>query len=249
MCPLSVLAGHCLYCLEQFDETEVFCEACKVKVSVNDLESKESKLIKRVEISRENYKKTLSELASFYLSIGNRLISNNVNTELEAFSKVPQALYNSNLNETKTDSPSTKNIKKNIEEANILFFDANSYRKVLPGTKREYSLNIAAQRYNRIIEKYPDSDKVSDAAYFLAEIYIEPFFSAYEKAASLYVKCYDLDHETDKPALYKAALTYDYKLDNLKEAVNYYKLAIENSPKQKYQKRARRRLDELKIDY
>lgn len=249
LCPVSVFAGNCIYCLEQMDVTDVFCEACNVKLSTRDLKSKESKLIKRVEISRENYKETLSELALFYITIGNRLRSNNVNTELKAFSKIPQALYSSDLNETGTDGPTIKNSKKNIEEANILFFDANYYRKVLPWDKKENSLNIAAERYKRIIEKYPESDKVSDAAYFLAEIYSKPFFSAYERAASLYVKCYEVDHATDKPALYKAALTYDYKLNNLKEAVNYYKLAIENSPEQKYQKKAKRRLDKLKIDY
>lgn len=246
---VSAFAGNCIYCLEQFDENDIYCEACKVKLSIDDLKSKEAKLVKILKISRENYKKALAELESFYLGIGNRLRSNNVRTELKALSKVPQALYNTDLNETETDQPVIETGKKSIEEADILFFDANSYRNVLPGIKRENSLNMAAERYKRIIEKYPESDKASDAAYFLAEIYNEPSFSAYENAASLYVKCYEEDHATDKPALYKAALTYDYKLDNLKEAINYYKLAAEKSLGEKYQKRAKRRLDELKIDY
>lgn len=246
---VSAMADNCIYCLKQLDENSVYCEVCRVRLSIDDTEAEEAKLIRKIDISRENYEKSLSELESFYLTVGNRLKSKNVATEIREFSRVPRSLYDTGVYEGAGSTSPAASRGENIEDANTLFFDANSYRNVLPGIKRQNSLNIAAERYKMIIERYPASDKVSDAAYFLAEIYNDPLFGAYDTAAEMYVKSYELDENTDKPALYKAAMVYDYKLNNIDKATVYYKLAIAKSPEPKHQKRARRRLNNLQIPY
>ncbi len=244
-------AGNCFYCLQHLEGDAGFCDACRLKQSarLGSSRSNEAELLDRVEMSRKNYKAALSDVSQFYLDVGDRLRLKNANTELEALGNVPQLLHTEDADSSDTQGyASGASGMKNIEEANILFFDANSYSNVLPGFNKKESLNLAAKRYEMLIEKHPESDKASDAAFFLAEIYCEPFFEAFEKAADLYVRCYETNPSTNKPALYKAGMTYDFKINDLRNAIKYYKLAIEKSPEKKHKKRARRRLDEWDIE-
>lgn len=235
---------YCISCLEKITGDDVYCKTCSAKLSIGDIKSKEEGLVKRVEISRENYKNTLSELAKFYLSIGDQLRFKKASIELNGINEIPQPLYDIAADETKSALPYGR--ESSIEEADILFYDADSYRNFIGSFNRKKSLNLAIKRYQRVIEKYPTSDKVSDAAYFIAEIYSGPLFGAYEDAAAYYVKCYELNPATQRPALYKAARMYDHWLKNPKKAIQYYEQASENSPEYKYRKRAKDRLEELK---
>lgn len=236
---------YCISCLEEITGDDVYCEVCSAKLSIGDIKSKEEGLIKRVEISRENYKNTLSELARFYLSIGDQLRFKKASIELNGVNEIPQPSYDIPTDETKSALPYGR--EQSIEEADILFYDANSYRTFIESFNRKKSLTLAIKRYERLIEKYPTSDKVSDAAYFIAEIYSGALFGAYEDAAAYYVKCYELNPATSRPALYKAARMYDYWLKNPGKAIQYYELASENSSEYKYRKKAKKRLEELKV--
>lgn len=248
--PVSARAGNCFLCLQHLDSDDVYCSECNVRLSVLSKNSDENNLIKRVEISQKNYKRSLTDLLQFYLDTGNRLRLKNVSTELAALKKVPQLSVN-NV-ETGSPEPGTSPWRtgmQNIEEANILFFDANSYRTSAIGPKglRDY-LNISADRYQMILKKYPESDKVADAAFYLGEIYSEPHLAAYEKSVNYYIKCYETDPTTNKPVLYNTAIIYDYKLFNFNKAVTYYELAAKYSSDEKHKKRAQRRLDVLMLD-
>ena len=244
--PISVFAGNCRYCLQQIDSDDIYCTVCSIKRSISNVKSKEGELAERLEISRKNYKKSLSELAQFYLDIGNRLRYKNVSLEIDEFNKTPKPLYTES---GEIDKPTIKSGKSNIENANILFADADLYLYInspLESNKKK-NLSQAIERYERILSEYPESDKASDASYYLAEIYSDPIFAAYEKAAAYYVKCYETDPHTDKPALYKAAKVFDYDLNAYENAKKYYKMAVEFSPEYKYKKRAQRRLDDWGI--
>lgn len=244
--PICVFANNCRYCLQQIDGDDIYCTTCSAKRTIVNVKSKEEELAERLEISRKNYKKSLLELSQFYLDIGNRLRYDNVSLEINEFNKIPKPLY-TDTESTKTDKSAIKSGKRNIEAANILFTDADLYVYInspLESNKKK-NLSLTIERYERILSEYPESDKVSDAAYYLAEIYSDPIFAAYEKAASYYVKCYEADPHTDKPALYKAATVFDYDLNIYENAKKYYKMAVEFSPEYKYKKRAQRRLDDI----
>lgn len=246
----ALWAGSCFFCLQHIVGSNVYCKECGSRfATVNKDSTEEVELIRRAEITHLNYKKSLSDLLQFYLDNGNTQRSKNVNKELAALNRVPQlSVSNINTSASKNDVSPWQMGMKNIEEANILFYDANSYRKSAIGLRKNIkNLNIAALRYQRIVEKYPKSDKVSDSAYYLGQIYCEPNIEAFEKAANYFIKCYDTNPTTDKPALYNAARVYDLKLKNYKEAVNWYKQASENSPNNKYIKKSQKRLNELTV--
>ena len=121
------------------------------------------------------------------------------------------------------------NPSKNIEEANILFEDGKSYKSSLNIINKKSKLLSAEARFKKIIKDYPESDKMDDAAYELADIYDSYYFKDYESAAFYYVKCYNLNENTDKPARFKAACVYDKHLKDFKEAVKNYSKVLKYS--------------------
>jgi tetratricopeptide (TPR) repeat protein len=107
-------------------------------------------------------------------------------------------------------------------------------------------LTYAVARFKKILDEYPESDKTDDAAYELANIYEGHHFKDYEGAAFYYVKCYELNPHTERPARFKAARVYDKYLSDYAEAVRNYEMALETCKETEYLKIAKPRLDELR---
>jgi TolA-binding protein len=135
---------------------------------------------------------------------------------------------------------------KNIEDANMLFQDGKAYKNPLNIIKRKAKLISAAARFKKILDDYPESDKADDAAYELADIYEGYYFKDYESAAFYYVKCYNLNENTDKPARFKAAWIYDNQLKDYVEAARHYEMALETCKETQYLRIAETRLEQLK---
>lgn len=230
-------AQYCLNCFERIDESEKYCVACKAKLSVDKLKSQEEQLIHAVTVSRENYQKSLEGLKEYYNSAGNQLRLNKARTELDALNNVPLPLYKDeglgNVQVTK--------VYRDIEDANILFKDAMMYKKKFSKENRA----IAIKRFERLLSEYPDSDKVGDSAFEVAEIYASRDFKDYESAAKYYVKSYQLNPYIKRPALIHAAEIYDKRLADYNMARIMYRQAALYSPTEKQCKKAKSRLAEL----
>jgi len=205
------------------------------------MKSREVQIVNAITSARENYKNALEELIQYYIDIGNNLRLKKARNELKGFKKVPQLSYLLSSEETTYIRPS-----KNIEEANILFQDGKAYKNPLNIIKKKEKLVSAATRFKKILDDYPESDKADDAAYELAEIYEGYYFKDYEGAAFYYVKCCNLNENTDKPARFKAARVYDKHLKDYEEAVKNYRKVLENSKEEKYHSTTKTRLEQLK---
>jgi TolA-binding protein len=202
---------------------------------------REIQIANAITSARDNYRNALEKIIQYYMDIGNHLRLKSARKELKALNKVPQRRYLS-AKEILTDiSPS-----KDIEDANILFQDGKAYKNPLNIIKRKAKLISAVARFKRILEDYPESDKADDAAYELADIYEGYYFKDYEGAAFYYVKCYNLNKNTDKPARFKAARVYDKHLEDYIEAARHYKMALETCKETEYLKIAETRLEQLK---
>ena len=232
-------ANYCLNCFDQIDENEKYCVVCKTKLSVDELKTKEEQLIHAVTISRENYRKSLNELREYYQSTGNQLRLQKTRRELDALDKVPQPLYT----DEGLGSVRTGVTLRDIEEANILFKDAMMYKKSIKKENRVTAIN----RLEKLIQEYPDSDKVGDAAFEIAEIYESGYFGDYESAARYYIKSYRLNPHIEQPALFKAAEIYERKLADVNKAKAVYKQAALYSYDEKVRKKAQNRLSELEM--
>lgn len=227
-------ANHCLNCFEQIDENEKYCVVCKAKLSVDELKTNEDQLTHAVTISRENYRRSLNELKQYYQGTGNQLRLQKAIRELDALDTVPQPLYtNEGLGNIQTGQK-----LQNIEEANILLKDALMYKKSYSKKNRI----IAIKRLEKLIADYPNSDKIGDAAFEIAETYAGIYIHDYESAARYYLKSYQLNPDIQHPALLKAAEMYDKMLEDRSKAILIYRQAAQYSPDEKSRQKAQARL-------
>ena len=111
---------------------------------------------------------------------------------------------------------------------------------------KKSKLLYAVEKFEEIIREYPESDKVDDAAFELASIYEGYYFKDYEAAVHYYVKCYETNLDTDKPARYLAGRIYDIYLKDYVAATHNYELALEKCVVPEYRKIAKTRIKEFK---
>ncbi len=235
-------AASCERCYEWITDDQKFCEACTLKSrDLSEMKASEEQMVNTIKSSRESYKNALTELIQFYMDIGYHLRVKKARKELKALNKVPQLKYLTAKENVSDISPT-----KNIEEANILFQDGENYKSILNLTGRKSKLSYAVARFKKILDEYPESDKADDAAYELANIYEGHHFKDYEGAAFYYVKCYELNPHTDRPARFKAARVYDNYLGDYAEATRNFEMALETCKETEYLKIAKPRLDELR---
>src|SRR3989338_2678138 len=225
-------AASCARCYEKIADGKKFCDACRLNISrdLSEMKTKEEQITNTIKSSRESYKKALIELVQFYLDIGNQLRLQKARNELKALNNVPQLKY-----------------LFAIEEVNVLFQDGKNYKNMLNlTTSRKSKLSYAVARFKKILDDYPESDKADDAAYELADIYESYHFKDYEGSASYYVKCYELNPNTGRPARYMAARIYDKYLHNYTEAIRNYEMALKTCKDEELLKIANERLEELR---
>ncbi len=236
-------AASCERCYERLPEGQEFCEACSLNKykDLSEMKSNEGQIINTIKSSRENYKNALTELIQFYMDIGYHSRVKKARKELKALNKIPQLKYLTADEDVSDISPS-----ENIEEANILFQDGKNYKNILNLTSRKSKLSYAIARFKKILDEYPESDLADDAAYELAGVLESHHFKDYEGSAFYYVKCYELNPHTDRPARFKAARVYDNYLGNYAEAVRHYEMALETCKETEYLRITNERLAELK---
>ncbi|MCP4267969.1 MAG: hypothetical protein GY777_20765 [Candidatus Brocadiaceae bacterium] len=235
-------ADNCEHCNKKIADNMQFCADCSQEKSngLTEMKAKEGRIASTIQTSRENYKNALEGLIQHYMNIGNQSRLEQARKELKALDKVPQLRYLTASEETTVITPS-----KNIEEANILFQDGMTYKGLLNIIKKKTNLSIAVARFRRILNKYPESDKADDAAYELADILEKSSFKNYEEAAIFYVKCYELNPNTEMPAHYKAGKVYDEKLHDYVAAIKNYQMALKTCDNEVFRKDARSRISFL----
>ncbi len=88
-------------------------------------------------------------------------------------------------------------------------------------------LKMALNKYNELIDKYPTSNKISDAAYRMGNIY--EYLGDYPNAVKNYQRAYQWNPETPTLARFKAAYVLDTKLGRRTEALQIYQEALAKS--------------------
>ena len=79
-------------------------------------------------------------------------------------------------------------------------------------------LQQALGLFNQLIQQYPSSDKIDDAAYKGGRIY--EYLKNYELAAVYYQRAFQWNEATTNPARFRAAKVMDQKLRMRKEALD-----------------------------
>jgi len=199
-------------------------------------------IVEELARARKAYLRALEALRQHYVERGNATKAKWAETEIEAFSKVPDLRY---LTISEIAGPELKPLRT-IEAADALYREGLDYKNypAFPPAKKDY-LKRALEKFETIIQKYPDSDKIDDAAFRMGEIYGGWYFEDWTRAVLAYERCWQWDPKTDYPAVFNAAKIYDEKLQNRVKAVELYNRVIAESNNQDLQNQARQRIKAL----
>jgi TolA-binding protein len=196
-------------------------------------------LVEEVARTRKAYARALDSLKNYYRGRGNSTKTEWIESEIDAFNKVPRTQY---LAVAELAGPNLRPTRR-VEAADQLYKEGMNYKEypALPPGKKDY-LKVALQKFQTIIEKYPDSDKIADAAFRMGEIYGGWYFQDWGRAVQSYERCWQWDPKTPYPALLNAAKIYDEKLKNRLKAVELYNRVIAQSPDENMRKEAADRI-------
>jgi hypothetical protein len=196
-------------------------------------------LAEEVARTRKAYARALLALKDLYASQGSATKSQWVDEEIAAFEKVPKTQY---LSVSDLAGPNLRPIRR-IDVADQLFEEGIQYKNypAFPPGKKDY-LKIALEKFQTIIEKYPESDKIDDAAFRMGEIYGGWYFEDWARAVQCYQRCWEWNPQTDQPALFNAAKIYEDKLKNRAKAVELYNRVVAEYPNEDTRKQAVERI-------
>jgi len=208
--------------------------------SVKEHEGNESVAAKGVTDARKAYQDSLHRLYEIYVHNGEKEKARWVEEEIKGFHLSVKPAYRLD------DVPGPKlDGKENIKEANEIFRQAMLYKD--RGFGSEYTLNQhrAEILYLELIEKYPNSDKISDAAYDLGSLYEGRAYKQYARAAVFYERSSQWRKSGRTDARMRAAKLYDKQLNERSKAIEMYRDVVAHDTDVERLKEAERRLAEL----
>lgn len=199
-------------------------------------------LVERVQAARKEYDASLKKLREHYEKAGDKLRVSWAEGELMAFHVIFKPSYNLDVHDV---PPPTLEAKVNVKEANDLFRMAMEYKG--RGTGNDYVLNMrrAEMLLREILEKYPNSDKIADVAYQLAEIYESRAYRQYDRAAKYYERSFQWMKGARTDARLKAAVLYDRQLNERAKAIELYREVVAHDTDADRIRTAEKRLAEL----
>jgi tetratricopeptide (TPR) repeat protein len=195
----------------------------KGKTIVNVAATTETDIVEQVAVNRQAYHKGLEELAEYYRKTGNSMKLDWARKELGALDATPQYNY---IIEAGVAGPELK-ASESIPAADELYSQAVAMEEkagALVVVKDDNLLRKALEKYNLLIRKYPSSDKIGDAAYRAAGIYVH--FKDYTIAMLYLQRTYEWDPETPYPARFEVAYIFDEYLHRRAEALDAYQQAM-----------------------
>jgi hypothetical protein len=186
-------------------------------------------LVEKVVESRQQYEDALLRLVAFYKQTGADLKLRQAQDELEDLRKATKYDYVV-LVDVLAVQPRPL---RSIPEADALFKDAMAYKNYpadLFFFGKKEKLEVALRKFKQLITQYPESDKVAECAYRIAEIYEGPSFNEFLRAAKYFEATFRWDPQFPQPARWRAARIYDRKLQDYSEARRLYEICADESP-------------------
>jgi TolA-binding protein len=198
-------------------------------------------LVERLLAARKEYQVSLETLRAHYIAAHDIEKARWAEEELLQFHRIAKQAYNLGLDVP----PPTLSASYNIPEANELFRRAVGFKA--KGWGGDYTDNqIRAEHlFQKMLTNHPQSDKISDAAYHLGDIYESRAYKQYARAAQYFERCYQWNPKTHFDARMRAARLYDKTLNDRAKAIDLYKLVTTHETDDKRIEEARKRLAEL----
>jgi TolA-binding protein len=198
-------------------------------------------LVERLITARRDYQKTLELLRGHYLQVGDMERSKWAEEELRQFHRIPKHAFRLELDVPPPNLQATAN----IPDANKLFTRAMTYKDKGWGTEYLDNQRRAEILFQELLTKYPQSDKISDAAYMLGDVYESKAYRQYRRSAHYFERCFQWNPKTSFDARLRAARIYDRQLQERGHAIDLYREITTHETDPKRIQEANKRLTEL----
>lgn len=202
----------------------------------------DTELVERLLAARKEYQQSLVALYELYAKAGDRERAKWVEEELKAYHLNPKPSYRLDIQDV---PPPTLEAKVNVKEANDLFKEAMEYKNRGFGTEYQLNQRRAEIRFQEILSKYPNSDKIAEVAYQLGDLYEGRAFRQYARAAAYFERSHQWKKGVQNDALMRAARLYDRQLNEKGKAIELYRDEIAHDTDADRIKEAERRLADL----
>jgi TolA-binding protein len=213
----------------------------KDKAAAATAGNKDIPLVERLLAARKEYQLTLETLRKHYITNGDVTRARWAEDELLQYHRMAKQCFSLQLD----IPPPTLKGQYNIRDANKIYRQAMSYKDKGWGTDYTDNQRRAEILFQKLLTEYPQSDKISDTAYQLGDLYESKAFKQYERAAAYFDRCYEWNNKTHHDARLRAARLYERQLNNRGKAAQIYKLVLEHETDDRRIEEARRRQQEL----
>jgi tetratricopeptide (TPR) repeat protein len=197
--------------------------------------------VERLLAARREYQLVLEGLRAHYIGTGDIERARWAEEELIQFHRIPKHAFRLELDVP----PPTLQANYNIPEANELYRRAMLFKDKGWGTDYVDNQRRAELLFQQMLTNYPQSDKISDAAYQLGDIYEGKAYRQYDRAASYFERCFQWNSKTQFDARLRAARLYDRYLNERNRAIEIYKEITVRETDAKRLEEAQKRLTEL----
>jgi tetratricopeptide (TPR) repeat protein len=198
-------------------------------------------LVERLLASRREYQMTLEALRAHYIATGDIERARWAEDELLQYHRITKQAFRLELDVP----PPTLQANYNIPEANELYRRAVVFKDKGWGTDYIDNQRRAELLLQQMLSNYPQSDKISDAAYQLGDIYESKAYKQYGRAAQYYERCFQWNPKTHFDARLRAARLYERTNERVRAIEIYKEITTHETIDPKRVEEANRRLTEL----
>jgi TolA-binding protein len=201
----------------------------------------EIETVEKLLAARRDYQNQLEQLRQFYINAGDVEKARWAEEELRQYHRINKQAYALELD----IPPPTLQATQNIADANELYRRALTYKDHGWGTDFIDNQRRAEILLQQLLTNYPQSDKISDAAYQLGDIYENKPNHQYKRAAVYFERCFQWNPNTQFDARLRAARLYDKQLMERAKAMELYREVNAHETDPKRTAEAQKRLAEL----
>ncbi len=214
------------------------------------VERQEVDLVETVLAHRAEYRRGLEELRDYYRDHGYAAKQEWAEFEFAGFAKVKTFRY---LVDSEIASDRLRPTDQ-IPEADALYERGLELMRKgghgVPIFYRQKTMIEAADVFRKLVEQFPSSDKIDDAAFFLGEIHKEYLPEQEQLAVKWYERAWTWDSATPHPARFQAAVVYDYRLHDRDRALELYRAVTQDETADQSNVRfSTRRIEQLTKDH
>jgi hypothetical protein len=197
--------------------------------------------VERLLAARREYQTALEALRQHYISVGDIEKARWAEEELMGFHRNGKQAYRLDLDVP----PPNLQALHNYPEANELFRRAMQFKDHGWGTDYVDNQRRAELLFQQLLSNYPQSDKISDAAYQLGDVYESRAFKQDGRAAAYFERCFQWNPKTNLDARMRAARLYERSLNERARAIQIYQEIVQHETDQKRVEEAQARLSAL----